>query len=177
MSKQVAKLENALQPLTPENVMVEYMLQREAKTGRPTSYTPEIAASFVADLEKGLTITEICDKPENPSRWAVFRWEESIPEFRNALIRVRKYRAQRIADRHLSIVDLAVAAGTDPKSKPDAYRVASQSLQWQAACLDRETYGDQKRLDVTIKDDLGEALLKARLRLKTYDAEDAEVIP
>ena len=45
-----------------------------AKTGRPTTYSPEIAAKICEMLAAGLSLRAICQEPQMPHESTVRQW-------------------------------------------------------------------------------------------------------
>ncbi len=80
-------------------------------TGRPSIYTPELAARICERISKGEAITALCDEDEMPSYqtlndWAAGRTREAAAAgFPEAYARARDNRIARMADELQSIAD------------------------------------------------------------------------
>ena len=76
--------------------------------GRPTDYTPQLAARLVEQVRLGRTPTEICELDDwAPSQAVFYRWKDQYPDFREALARARVAGAEVMADRGLDFIDKA----------------------------------------------------------------------
>jgi len=88
--------------------------------GRPSTYTPEMAAAVCALIEDGRSMSEIVRTPGLPSLKAVYGWLRSRPEFAAAYTRACVARAERLADEAAD-----VAAESSPMTfERDRARVA-----------------------------------------------------
>jgi len=157
------------EPITPKNVLEQVMLEREAKTGRPTKYSEEVAQEAIRRYAQGELVADICRDPAMPSYFVFYHWIRTFPEFQHSYECARKTRASVLADKHLEIT-LKAATLTGKDDRPDGCRVATQGLQWQAERLDPDMYGQRQKVDISITNDLATALLKAKDRLKSLDA-------
>ena len=155
------------------------IIEREASTGRPTLYNVEVARELVARYAAGETLDSIFKDERMPGQWTFYNWQKVYVEFSQSVDSARKHRANNLADKHLQI-SLLASTLTGRDDRPDGARVALQGLQWQTAMLDPDNYSERKKVDITIKDDLGNALLQARNRLKELEdsqmAQDAEIV-
>lgn len=93
MAKRPAKPKTKAKPKAP------------AKIGRPSIYTPELAAVICARMSEGETLSDICRSEGFPDRASVFRWEKAHDDFCNALARAREAQAHRWAEQLLEIAD------------------------------------------------------------------------
>lgn len=105
--------------------------------GRPTTYTPELAAKLCSEMAEGELAIEVCERPGMPKFGTLHGWREKHPEFAIAYARAREMQAHALAER-------AVLSGR--KAKADdapAARVRFDADRWLASRLDPRNYGDR----------------------------------
>lgn len=76
-----------------------------ARTGRPTKYSPEVAADVCAWLSEGRTLTSWCNVEKNPSHATVMNWLEKYPNFLEEYKRARQRQADAFFEQTLDIAD------------------------------------------------------------------------
>lgn len=91
------------------------------KRGRPSLYTPELAARIFNDLCEGKSLRSICREPGVPSVGAVLGWVSTKPEFR------RQYDLARECGRH-SIGDDVLAICDGLHNSPEAIKEARRAI-------------------------------------------------
>jgi terminase small subunit-like protein len=131
---------------------VDIELDEPKKTGRPSSYTPEIAEEICRRMADGESVLKICKEPGMPSTAAIFRWLEAKPAFREQYARARELQAHHYFERIVQIAfddksDFFVDNETG-KVISDHVRVARARLQvdalkWCSAKLLPKVYGDR----------------------------------
>jgi hypothetical protein len=104
--------------------------------GRPSEYTPEMAATICARLAEGEPLTRMCKEPDMPNVVTVYRWMAKHEEFCKLYARAREDQADTMADQ---IIDIADETG-DPHDK----RVRVDARKWIAAKLKPKRYGDKQ---------------------------------
>jgi len=131
--------------------------------GRPSTYTPDLAATILERIGEGELVTEICGEPGMPARGTLFRWELAHPEFRDAYMRARVRQAQAVAER--AILD---AKGATAENHA-AQRLKYDAQRWLSGKLDPKRYGDKMQVDTRVirsvedlSDDEIDALLARR---------------
>lgn len=109
------------------------------RTGRPSLYTPELAAKIISRLASGLSLRRVCRADDVPNASTVMRWFGENAGFREQYARAMEARGFGYADQ---VVDVAqrVLAGDVP---PDAARVGIDGLKWAAARMAPRVYGDR----------------------------------
>lgn len=85
-------------------------------TGRPSSFTPEMADTICARLMEGETLRAICRDDEMPSQSMVFRWLREHDAFREQYVLAREVQADTWAD---EIVEIADDGTQDTKKRAD----------------------------------------------------------
>lgn len=128
------------QPIPPQtsepDPIQSLILANDAKIGRPSKYTEELAAEICARVAEGSSLHKIANDEKMPSVWAMYRWLELNETFRNNYARAQKCKAHGIAQETVDIADDA----DDTNWKRAQLRVSSR--QWLSGKLSRETYGE-----------------------------------
>jgi hypothetical protein len=136
------------------------------KLGRPTKYTPELAAKICDLIREGLSEREICSQKGMPDASTLGRWKDSNQDFCIQSARAREesaalYRekalqvAQESADVAAKILrgDLTNSLGDQvydlPRGYVEAQKLLIQELNREAALRDDRNYGDRRRVAVT----------------------------
>jgi hypothetical protein len=154
-----------------------------AKLGRPTNYTPEIAAALLAGLEEGKSLSEICRKTGMPGRSTVHRWltEPQHAEFRDRYARSRDIGLDVMADQLLKIASTP-KVGKTKKTTPNGVEITEgdmvahrrlmvDTMKWYLSKLAPRRYGDRLELAGSVAFDRAGALKRARDRSKTGEGE------
>lgn len=113
----------------------------ERRTGRPTTYTDEIAAFICAELSNGKPLTHICKPDDMPGLSTVYQWLIKNSTFADTYTRARQDQADTLAD---EIVEIA-----DTTDDPRKAHLQIEARKWTAAKLKPKKYGDIKQVDVT----------------------------
>ena len=103
--------------------------------GRPTDYTPEIAATICERLAGGETLAAICREDAMPGRSTVYQWLAANEAFADSYARAKVDRLEVMAD---EIVDIADSGGD-----PQANRLRVDVRKWLLSKLAARTYGDK----------------------------------
>jgi hypothetical protein len=110
--------------------------------GRPSIYTPEIAARICAEIAKGRGLTNIERDDWCPPAGTVYRWQEKYPEFREA------YTRARIEQQHLYVEQIMEIAA-DKSIDPDRARIMIDARKWIAGKVAPRIYGDKISTEVS----------------------------
>jgi hypothetical protein len=113
--------------------------------GRPSSYTPEVAAEICELLSAGKSLRQVCLTPGMPARDTILRWAEQSPEFQVDLARARETCADFHADEGLRV--LTESMGQSKEHVAAAREIAKYHLSL-ARVIDSKRYGDQSRFQV-----------------------------
>ena len=131
-----------------------------ADRGRPSSYTPELAATICERVASGETLVSICKEEGFPHIATVLRWPQA--DFREMYARAKELRLEVMAEelRELSDVcrigeKVTVEDGTDDKGQPrtktitvtadmiERAKLQVDTRKWLLARLAAKTYGDR----------------------------------
>jgi transposase-like protein len=112
------------------------------KRGRPSTYTPEVAAEICARISSGDSVRTICADEGMPEARTIFRWLANYEDFRHQYAHARESRAdarfesidQVIEDMRLGVIDAQQA------------RVQIDTIKWQAGKESAKRYGDRLEL-------------------------------
>lgn len=74
-------------------------------TGRPSSYTEDMADTICERLADGESLRAICSDPDMPARSSVLKWLRDHAEFSAQYARAREAQADAIFDEILDITD------------------------------------------------------------------------
>lgn len=74
-------------------------------TGRPSTYTQEIADTICERIANGESLKAICEEEGMPDKATVFRWLAANEHFRDNYARAREAQADALFDDILSIAD------------------------------------------------------------------------
>ena len=76
------------------------------RTGRPTLYTPELAAKLCARVAAGESLRAVCADPAMPGLTTVFQWIPKHPAFRQQYDEAVEARAYGLFDQLLELSDI-----------------------------------------------------------------------
>ena len=124
--------------------------------GRPTDYTPELAARICAGIADGQSLRKICREDDMPALSTVFLWIGKYPTFSEQYAKARDTQADAMAEDILDIADMPPALTAE--GKVDAGDVADKRLRidtrkWIASKLKPKKYGE--KLEQEIKGEMG----------------------
>lgn len=111
--------------------------------GRPTIYTPELAAEVLKRLADGGLLIEICAEDWAPARTTIYRWDLEKPEFRSLFAHARELQAHACAERAVQEGRRATAEDAN------AARVRLDANKWFASKVLPKVYGDTARRELT----------------------------
>lgn len=128
-------------------------------TGRPSTYSEEIAERICARLAEGRSLRSICKDSDAPGLSTVTAWVRTRPEFQARYALAREAQADALADEILDIVDDATNDWVTRERKDgstetvlDAEHVQRSRLRvdarkWLAAKMAPKKYGDVQKLE------------------------------
>lgn len=115
------------------------------KGGRPSDYSPDIAAEVCARIAEGNSLRKVCLADDMPGTTAVFLWLGKHPEFAQQYARACEDRREV---RKEQLLDIPVDADIDPQRG----RLLSDNIKWVLAKEEPKKYGDKIHQEVTGKD-------------------------
>lgn len=119
--------------------------------GRPSDYTPELAAKICERIADGESLKAICSGDDMPSKASVYLWLTKHPEFSDMYVRAREDQADTLAD---EIIEIADDATRDTIVDDDGNetcnsewinrsRLRVDARKWIAAKLKPKKYGER----------------------------------
>ncbi len=127
-----------------------------SKRGRPSKYTPEIAALICERIAAGESVRSICRKADMPGQTAVFAWLATHEDFAKQYARAKEAGCDALAEEALEVGRSATA------KTAHAARVHLDAIRWYAGKIAPKKYGDKLELSGTVS--LAGALEEARRR-------------
>lgn len=129
-------------------------------TGRPSTFTADIAATICERIAEGESLVQICRDANMPHRSTVFDWLARDKEFADRYARAREAQADAIFEGILDIADDGrndwMAANSDDE---EAWKLNGEHVQrsklrvdarkWIAARLAPKKYGDRVTQELT----------------------------
>lgn len=122
--------------------------------GRPTLYTPELAAEICERIALGESLRAICREEDMPGQSTVFRWLDQDTVFQEQYVHARAKQADTFAEEIIEIADDTSRDTriTDNGEQPDTEWIARSRLRvdarkWVMSKLAPKKYGD--KIDVT----------------------------
>jgi len=73
--------------------------------GRPTDYTPELAAEICSRLSVGNSMRKVCEDEGMPDRSSIFLWMSKYPEFSSQYANAKLEAAESLAEELFDIAD------------------------------------------------------------------------
>jgi transposase-like protein len=113
--------------------------------GRPSLYTPELAAAICERLSQGETLVAICRADGMPDPATVWRWREEREDFRNSYARAREAQADVLAEQTISLAD--EVEGTQDANVVAAARLRVDTRKWFASKMRPRVYGERQTVE------------------------------
>ena len=128
-----------------------------AKMGRPSIYSPELAAKICELIRSGKSERQICAMKGMPAIQTLWVWKQKYPDFLEQSARARADSAefyndqrQKKADELYKIAKKHLKMGLDiPKGVVEAIKVSIQEDAREAGLRDDSRYGDRKQVALT----------------------------
>jgi hypothetical protein len=125
-------------------------------TGRPSSFTQEIADEICERLAEGESLRSVCRSDGMPVQATVFRWLSIDEAFLKQYARAREAQADRLADEILDIADDSSrdTESTENGDRPNSEWIARSRLRvdarkWLASKMAPKKYGDKVTQEIT----------------------------
>jgi hypothetical protein len=136
------------------------MPEEGTKLGRPSDYTPEMAAKICDRLVEGLSVREVCKAENMPAPSTVFLWLTKHTEFSEQYARALEARAEAMADDLLVIADDGVNDWVKTQEGGEAYngdhvqrsKLRVDARKWLLSKMAPKKYGDKVTQELTGKD-------------------------
>ena len=126
---------------------------KKRKRGRPSRYTPELAAKLCERLAEGETLRSVCRDDAMPGKTTVLRWlsDKKNADFRDQYAHARELQADSLFDEALEIADdVSRDWSTDKDGKKvldhehvQRSRLRVDTRKWAAGKLAPKRYGDK----------------------------------
>lgn len=110
-----------------------------AALGRPTLYSPELAADICERLASGSSLRAICASDEMPSMSSVFLWMSKYEDFSENYAKAQKERSTALFEEMFEIGDDVKA---DPAEVSKA-KLRVDTRKWALARMDPKRFGDK----------------------------------
>ena len=180
----MAKKQKSLPSDPVADVTVEPQTKEITKTGRPSSYTEQMANLICIRLAEGESLNKICKDEGMPDKATVFRWLASDASFCDKYARARELQAETQFDELIDIVDQPpeLSYVTDKNGELVEVKFDSSYVQWMklrvdtrkwtAARMAPKKYGEQKQpeqtqdltvIDVNLRDMMDVAVKRLEL--------------
>lgn len=104
------------------------------KRGRPSAYTPELAAAICDRLADGESLRSVCNNPAMPSRTTVLNWLDRNEDFRRQYGLAKWAMEELYFDRVLEVAD-------DDSLPVERRRLMIDVLKWHLSKLAPKKYG------------------------------------
>lgn len=143
--------------------------------GRPSSYTPEIAAEICERLAAGESLRAICRDERMPDRSTVAKWViDDVCGFSSQYARARDIGLDAMAEEALEIANTPVE-GVRREETEDGYKEIHEDMlghrklqvdtrKWYLSKLAPKKYGDLQRVEHSGSVDIAATILEARKR-------------
>lgn len=151
-------------------------------SGRPSSFSQEIADTICERLSNGETLTRICQDENMPARITVYRWVGAHKEFGSAYARARELQMDSWADELVDISDEGSNDWMERKHGDDdtsSWVVNGEAVRRSALRVDTrkflmakiapKRFGDKLEVDLNPSESFLDALAKARSRASSAD--------
>lgn len=134
-------------------------------TGRPSSFSEQIADEICEEIATGGALHRLCAEREGwPSERTVYRWLEEHEDFRQKYARARDRQSDRMA------FDTVLISDEEPD--PQRAKVRIDARKWLASKLAPKKYGDKTQLEHTGEN--GGAIQFERIERVIVDAADSD---
>jgi hypothetical protein len=116
------------------------------RTGRPSSFTQDIAEVICNRIAEGESLREICKDDDMPTRMTIYRWLQADPVFCDQYARAREDQADTLADEIIAIADEQpeVIAVLNKQGELIEHKLDNAFLQWQKNRMDARKWTAMK---------------------------------
>lgn len=113
--------------------------EEKVSAGRPTDYTPELAAKICLHISEGKSLRSFCRADDAPDASTIFDWIHRHSEFAKQYARAREAQAEHWAD---ELVELA-----DDATDAQKARLQIDTRKWVASKLLPKKYGERQQIE------------------------------
>lgn len=128
-------------------------MKKRKVTGRPSTYTPELALQICEQIAGGTSLRKVCAQDGMPDKTTVLRWLLKNEDFRTQYTHAREMQADCFVDEIVDIAD-TTEQGVIITEKPDGVetkyadmiehrRLRIEARKWTAAKMRPKKYGDK----------------------------------
>jgi hypothetical protein len=119
--------------------------------GRPSTYSPEIAAFICSRISNGESVRKICDDPDMPASSSIFKWLIEHKEFSEQYTRAREAQMDAMVEEIIEIADDSANDSTfdeEGNSRQNSEwinrsRLRVDTRKWLMSKLAPKKYGDK----------------------------------
>jgi hypothetical protein len=124
----------------------EGLAAKGKRTGRPSSFTQDIAEVICNRIAEGESLREICKDDDMPTRMTIYRWLQADPVFCDQYTRAREDQADTLADEIMAIADETPDLNPilDKNGALIEIQLHSAYLQWQRQRIDARKWTAMK---------------------------------
>lgn len=124
-------------PIADKSDCTDLVGKPKKPTGRPSSYTQEVADYLCEQIALGRSLRSICLNDDGmPHMSTVFKWLGDVPAFSENYVRAREAQADALVD---DMVDIADDKSLDPQDR----RVRIDTRKWLAGKMRPKKYSDK----------------------------------
>jgi hypothetical protein len=124
----------------------EGLAAKGKRTGRPSSFTQDIAEVICTRIAEGESLRDICKDDDMPTRMTIYRWLQADPVFCDQYTRAREDQADTLADEIMAIADETPDLNPilDKHGALIEIQLHSAYLQWQKQRIDARKWTAMK---------------------------------
>lgn len=130
-------------------------------TGRPSTFTQEIADSICEQIADGKSLRSICAAEEMPAKSSVFKWLSQHKDFADQYTRARESQADALFDDLADVAEEALKAET--AVEVSARKLIVDTHKWRLSKIAPKKYGEKLELAGDPKAPLGIAVIERRV--------------
>jgi hypothetical protein len=132
----------------------------EAKVGRPSKFTQEIADTICQAIADGMSLRKVCQDEDMPATATVCRWLSENKQFQEQYAHARELQADMLFDEVLDIADdgkgdTYTDDNGEVRTNHDVIarsRLRVDARKWMAGKLRPKKYGEFKAVELTGQD-------------------------
>lgn len=112
-------------------------------------YDPKVALDILEEIAKGVTLTEVCKRPDMPCLTTFHKWVVLHADLARAYHEARRLSAQALEDEAIGLGRL-IAAEPGAPQRVRAFDVLMNQLRWSAAKRDPSRFGERAPVNVQV---------------------------